>query len=66
VTPDPGGWNATWDGQHRQVTLIHLPWTPATRYTVTLSQARDLAGNDLIAGPVRMLRLLGRLAHNRI
>jgi len=52
VTPDPGGWNATWDSQHRQVTLTHLPWTPATRYTVTLSQARDLAGNPLAGAPV--------------
>lgn len=52
VTPDPGGWNAAWDGQHRQVTLTHAPWSPVTRYTVTLAQARDLAGNPLAGAPV--------------
>jgi uncharacterized repeat protein (TIGR01451 family) len=52
VLPDPGGWAETWHGQGTVVTLTHAPFARGTVYTVTVSDADDLAGNSLESAPV--------------
>jgi hypothetical protein len=51
VTPDPGGWSARWNIARQVVTLYHTSFTSGTTYTVTVQQAKDLAGNSLGDAP---------------
>jgi uncharacterized repeat protein (TIGR01451 family) len=59
VTPDPGGWSATWGGETTTLpggsilTLTHNLLTYETTYTVTLNTATDGAGNPLSNAPVQ-------------
>jgi hypothetical protein len=48
VSPNPGGWVASWNGSHTVVTLSHTSFAAGTVYTITILQAKDLAGNDLV------------------
>jgi hypothetical protein len=52
VSPDPGGLAQSWDSAKRVVTLTHNAFASETTYTVTVTQARDLAGNPLANAPV--------------
>jgi uncharacterized repeat protein (TIGR01451 family) len=59
VTPDPGGWSATWGGETTTLpggsilTLTHNLMTYETTYTVTLNSATDGASNPLTNAPVQ-------------
>jgi len=44
VSPDPGGWTATWSADHQVVTLSHAAFRVTTAYTVTVTTVVDLAG----------------------
>jgi hypothetical protein len=50
VTPDPGGWTATWSLSDTVITLQPVPWAYSQTYTATLA-AQDLGGLSLIPGP---------------
>ncbi|MCP4536640.1 MAG: Ig-like domain-containing protein, partial [Chloroflexi bacterium] len=52
ISPDPGGWAASWNGTSNVVTLTHNTFMTGTRYTVTVTAADDLAGNPLDGAPV--------------
>jgi hypothetical protein len=49
--PDPGGWSLAWSNGDRIVTLTHSPFAPGTLHTFQVTQAADVAGNLLAAGP---------------
>ncbi len=51
VTPDPGGWNATWNPMETQVTLTHADFDASTTYTFTVTAADDTVGNALVGAP---------------
>jgi uncharacterized repeat protein (TIGR01451 family) len=51
VSPDPGGWLASWNGNGTAVTLTHNLFEYNQLYTVTLS-ANDMLGFPLVSGPV--------------
>ncbi|MCK5559153.1 MAG: Ig-like domain-containing protein, partial [Thermoplasmata archaeon] len=51
-TPNPGGWAAIWSGGNSIVTYTHDLFTSFTNYTFHITAAKDLAGNDLIAGTI--------------
>jgi hypothetical protein len=51
VTPDPGGWAATWSDGDTVVTLAHDPFASQTTYTVTVTAAADLGDNPLSGAP---------------
>jgi hypothetical protein len=48
--PDPGGWDVTWSGGNTVATFSHNPFNSDTDYTFQVTGAKDLSGNDLIAG----------------
>jgi uncharacterized repeat protein (TIGR01451 family) len=52
VSPDPGGWLASWGSGGSIVTLAHNPFAHRTNYSVTITNASDLAGNPLVDAPV--------------
>ncbi|MCP4544680.1 MAG: Ig-like domain-containing protein, partial [Chloroflexi bacterium] len=52
VSPDPGGWAASWNAMTDVVTLTHNAFMTGTLYTVTVTSAGDLAGNPLDGAPV--------------
>jgi DNA-binding beta-propeller fold protein YncE len=48
-SPDPGGWAAQWDADHRLLTLGHGYFQqPGMPHTFTVTQARDPWGNNLM------------------
>ena len=51
-SPDPGGWSVIWSNGNQTATYSHNDFTGETAYTFNITGAKDLAGNDLIAGPV--------------
>ncbi len=51
-SPDPGGWSVIWSGGNTQATYSHNPFTSSTNFTFQIKGAKDLAGNDLVAGTV--------------
>jgi hypothetical protein len=51
-TPDPTGWNPTWNAGNTILTLTHLSFLESTWYNFTISEGEDLAGNVLNSGPV--------------
>jgi uncharacterized repeat protein (TIGR01451 family) len=52
VSPDPGGWSASWDSGGSTAALAHDPFAYRTTYTVTVTSANDLAGNPLVDAPL--------------
>jgi len=52
MSPDPGGWVDSWGSAQDVVTLAHHELTPGTTYTVTVMEAKDLAGNSLNSAPL--------------
>jgi len=44
ITPDPGGWTATWNGAGTAATLDHQPFAYHTAYTATVTAAESVAG----------------------
>jgi methionine-rich copper-binding protein CopC len=52
VSPDPGGWAAGWNDANDVVALTHNAFAPGTSYTITVTEAEDLAGNPLSDAPV--------------
>jgi uncharacterized repeat protein (TIGR01451 family) len=52
VSPDPGGWAASWGSGGAILTLAHNPFAYRTTYNVTVTKASDLAGNPLVDAPV--------------
>lgn len=51
-TPNPSGWAAVWSGGDSIVTYTHDLFTSFTNYTFHITAAKDLGGNDLIAGTI--------------
>jgi hypothetical protein len=51
ITPDPGGWMATWSDGDSVVTLSHDGFDSGTFYTVTVTAADDLVGYSLGNAP---------------
>ena len=51
VSPDPGGWAATWSPDRKTLTLNHNDWSRPQAYTVTVN-ARDGNNESLVQGPV--------------
>lgn len=54
INPNPGGWVPSWSPTNDVVTLAHdsNPFDEMTPYTVTVTDADDMDGNALVAGPV--------------
>ena len=53
IAPDPGGWSEAWDPTDTIVTLSHTNlFTECETYTVTVTDADDMSGLTLAAGPV--------------
>lgn len=50
-SPDPGGWNKTWDSTGTVMTCTHTSFAPNTVYTLNVT-GKDTAGHDLGAGAV--------------
>ena len=48
LTPNPGGWNTTWNAAGTVVTATHAPFAQGTVYTATVT-ANDAAGNPMEA-----------------
>ena len=44
---DPGGWSPAWTNGDQTVTYAHSDFNPNIDYTITVTAAKDLAGNDL-------------------
>ncbi len=51
LTPDPGGVAVVWNGDGTVATLSHTLLAYQTRYTVTVTAAQDLTGNELANAP---------------
>jgi hypothetical protein len=50
--PDPGVWTVTWSGGNTVATFSHNPFNSDTTYTFQVTGAKDISGNDLVAGIV--------------
>jgi hypothetical protein len=50
--PDPGGWSYTWSNDFQTVTYTHYPFESLKMYTCGITSGKDLAGNDLVGGPI--------------
>ncbi|UCE38551.1 MAG: Ig-like domain-containing protein [Thermoplasmata archaeon] len=50
--PDPGGWTVSWNENRTVATYSHNKFGNEATYTFNITAARDLAGLDLVAGPV--------------
>jgi hypothetical protein len=50
--PDPGGWTATWSGGNTVATFSHNLFNSDTLYTFQVTGAKDMAGNELVAGSI--------------
>jgi hypothetical protein len=51
-SPDPGGWSESWSDGDQTVTYSHDTFESLTIYTCEITAGKDLAGNDLVSGPV--------------
>ncbi|UCG69737.1 MAG: Ig-like domain-containing protein, partial [Thermoplasmata archaeon] len=51
-TPDPLGWTVVWSNGNQTATYSHNDFDSETTYIFNVTGGKDLAGNDLIAGPV--------------
>jgi parallel beta-helix repeat protein len=51
-TPDPIGWSVVWSGGNTTATYSHNDFNSETNYTFNITAAKDVAGNDLVAGAV--------------
>jgi parallel beta-helix repeat protein len=51
-TPDPGGWSVVWSAGNTTATYSHNNFASTTTYTFNITEGKDLAGNDLVAGSV--------------
>jgi uncharacterized repeat protein (TIGR01451 family) len=51
VSPDPGGWAASWSGGETVVTLTHNPFDYWRTYSFTVTAAADPLGNPLAGAP---------------
>ncbi|UCE38945.1 MAG: Ig-like domain-containing protein, partial [Thermoplasmata archaeon] len=51
-TPDPGGWSVVWSAGNKTATYSHNDFDSETTYTFEITGAKDIAGNDLVAGAV--------------
>jgi parallel beta-helix repeat protein len=50
--PNPGGWTIIWSANNTVASYFHNKFGNEATYTFNITAAKDLAGNDLIAGPV--------------
>ncbi len=50
--PDPGGWAVEQSPDGMTVVLNHAPFNPSQLHTCQVRHVQDLAGNDLVSGPV--------------
>jgi parallel beta-helix repeat protein len=50
--PDPGGWSVRWNSNNTVATYSHNKFGNEATYTFNITAGKDLAGLDLIAGPV--------------
>ncbi|UCE38603.1 MAG: tandem-95 repeat protein [Thermoplasmata archaeon] len=51
-TPDPGGWSFVWSAGHTVATFSHDDFDKSTDYTFQIISAKDMAGNNLVAGGI--------------
>jgi parallel beta-helix repeat protein len=51
-TPDPFEWTVVWNGNNTEVTFSHNDFDNQASYTFQILTAKDVAGLDLIPGPV--------------
>jgi parallel beta-helix repeat protein len=51
-SPDPGGWSVSWSNNDTIATYSHNKLGNEATYTFNITAAKDLAGLDLVAGPV--------------
>jgi methionine-rich copper-binding protein CopC len=49
-SPDPGGWSSSWSNGDTTVTLSHNSFDGGTTYSFGIDIAKDMAGNNLVAG----------------
>ena len=52
IDPDPGGWTSVWTSPLEVVLHHSVNYVGCTAYTVNVTQAKDLDGNDLQPGPI--------------
>jgi parallel beta-helix repeat protein len=50
--PDPGGWSESWSDGDTVVTFTHDPLAYGTIINFYVIAAKDISGNELVAGPV--------------
>ncbi|UCG70591.1 MAG: Ig-like domain-containing protein, partial [Thermoplasmata archaeon] len=50
--PDPLGWTVIWNENNTVASYFHNKFGNEATYTFNITAAKDLAGNDLVAGPV--------------
>lgn len=50
--PDPGGWSVSWNDNNTIATYSHNKFGNEATYTFNITAGKDLAGLDLVAGPV--------------
>ena len=50
--PDPAGWSVVWSNGNTIATFSHNDFGSKITYTFQITAAKDVAGNDLIAGAV--------------
>ena len=51
-SPDPAGWILSWVSNNTTLLLSHHPFDFNTTYNLTISSARDFAGNNLLNRPI--------------
>jgi hypothetical protein len=51
-TPDPAGWDSSWNATMDTITWTHNDYATSTLHTYQVLTANDLNGNPLAAGPV--------------
>jgi parallel beta-helix repeat protein len=50
--PDPGGWSVSWSSNDTIASYSHNKFGNEATYTFNITAGKDLADNDLVAGPV--------------
>ncbi|UCG69033.1 MAG: Ig-like domain-containing protein [Thermoplasmata archaeon] len=50
--PDPGGWVISWSPDNMIATYSHNDFGSEITYTFQITAGKDIAGNELVAGPV--------------
>ena len=46
-SPNPGGWDLSWNNANTIVTFTHSDFDEQTTYTFKITQAEDKSGNDM-------------------